>query len=321
MMATTQYDTKVDVLLQDNENENVLLGTTNPNQLISCKEDKTVTKTTDNSTPLGVLIDKSKNFTNENQQFVTPSSKDRDHENHMHSAKKEVPLLQRLRVIKASGCSHIMTPQKPLPQEVIIGNNDDDDALGARTVFSDLGVDGIPSMSTADRRRPVKFTFDGVVPSRSSLDETDSHPEEITVGQGCFEREEEVDRTRYPTAILDGLEYEIDAPVSPTYDVAMKVIYDNDVKGRERCPSAGTTSSELSIELSESQYLRICEAEVDEKYNIFSPRSSSVGEEPCPLDHGYDVVSKSTSNGKKDETTQGVVSSSSWIDFSFLRIW
>lgn len=278
---------------------------------ISVTDDNDVEKITESCTPSSVLVDKSRQYANENQQYITPNSKGSAHVDGFPPRKQEVPLLQRLRVVKATGCSNVMTPQKPLPQEVIVEN--EDDVLGAATVFSELGVEGIPSDCTADRRRPMKFTFDGVVPSRSSLDETDTPTEKIDF---------DADDHHEALNILDGLEYENDETSLPLEESEqMNVISQGDAKARERCSSTGTTTSEMSIELSESQYLRSCGVGVDAKYNIFSPRSSSVGDEESPIDHGFDAIMSASTTSKNEETKQESVLSSPWIDFSFLGIW
>lgn len=319
-MDTNQYVVKTDLGLQSFDNdadeniptdsENVIL-----NLGFSAKGEEVVSRKLECISPLGVLIENSRQWANENQHNFTPTSRGGNRVQPGATRKKEVPLLERLRVIKASGCSGSTTPQKPLPEEVIVDN--DDGILGESTVLSELGVDGLTSVCTADKRRPMTFTFDGVVPSRSSLDEFDAPPEHIYPMEPSDSLQQGLDASK----ILDGLEYEHDEESGPVHHVEPIVVcLESDVKARERCPSTATTSSEMSIELSESQYLSHCE--VDKKYMIFSPHSQpAANEEESPIDHGFDVIINSCSIAEKEKATEEKEASSTWINLSFLGIW
>lgn len=347
-MSTDEFIVKEDLGLQsydnddhnDDDNENIPTENVILKREFSSKGAEVASRKLECISPLGVLIDNSRQWANENQQNFTPTSKGGGNrvQSLVATRKKEVPLLERLRVIKASGCSGSTTPQKPLPEEVIVDN--DDDILRNSTLLSELGVDGLASVCTAEKRRPMTFTFDGVVPSRSSLDEYDSPPEHIYP----MEPSDSVQQGFGVSKILDGLEYEPDDNVGPVQRVepsgleyepednlgpAQRVepiistcLLESTVKARERCPSTATTSSEMSIELSVSQYLRNCE--VDKKYLIFSPHAQSVANgEESPIDHGFDVIINSCSivEKEKDTGSEEKATSSPWINLSFLGIW
>lgn len=323
-MSTNPCVVKTDLRLPsfDDDDDNNVDGENVPSENIHLKlelsatKDEIITRRLECISPLGVLIDNLRQWPNENLQNFTPTSKGGNRvQLGVMKRKKEVPLLERLRVVKASGCTGSTTPQKPLPEEVIVDN--DDDILGDATVVSGLGVDGLASICTAEKRRPMAFTFDGVVPSRSSLDEFDAPPEHIYP----IEPSESVQQGLDASKLLDGLEYEQDDELGPVQpEEPMSSCLESDVKTRERCSSTATTSSEMSIELSESQYLRNCD--VDKKYMIFSPHAQSVAnEEESPIDHGFDVIINSCSIVEKQKATEDKATSSAWINLNFLGIW
>lgn len=256
-----------------------------------------------------VLPDQSRKHKNEMKHSLDPQKSDKGNHSKIGQPKKEVPLLQRLKVINAS---RAFSPKKPLPKEVIVENDDGDGVIAAVTVFSELGVDGLLSASTVEKFAPMKFTFDGIVPSQSSLDEIDIPPT-YTVPVRDFHEEEETAPT-----ILEGLEYELDdesVPGAMGDEELLKVL----VQGYARTERCRSTNTELSIELSESQYLRNCEEAVEDKFKIFSPQASFECEgKPPAIDHGFDVILQSN----KGEMSAGDDEASSpWINFNLFGLW
>lgn len=276
-----------------------------------------------------MLIDKSKLFKNETKRCLTPRNENGEKTDRFiekPTTKEDVPLLQRLRVVDAeSRKTRPCTPKKPLPQEVFVasfGSEDGDGVLPAVTAFSELGVDGMASARTLERRTPMKFTFDGVVPSQSSLDEIDVPPDDVMLARSNSSPIIDV-----PPAFFPGLEYEAEDG-SLGYesldreDEALPVAAPvggagEDTRNRERCISI----SEASIEFSESQHFRNCEQLVADSYKIFSPRNDwdgSPGKQEKPIDHGFDVIIKSPLGPKKEEKQESAIP---WIDFSFFQLW
>jgi len=270
-----------------------------------------------------VLIDKSKKYENETKSFVVAPrvSEERIEQSIEKPTKKPIPLLQRLRVIKASQKIRSNSPRKPLPQEVIVASEDSDGVLPAVTAFSELGVEGVTSVRAFERRTPTRFTFDGVVPSQSSLDEIDVPPDDVVLAKSHSQAD------KANPAFFPGLEYEsehgtADAESLERESPLKSASGFDDGKERERCRSAST--SEMSIELSESEHFRNCESLVlEDKYKIFSPQNSLPGKKrQMPIDHGFETIMESSANLNKKEKPQSEPSSSSpWIDFSFLKLW
>jgi hypothetical protein len=289
----------------DQMDENIFRPSQTPNRKESVKNQKTIVSK--------ILVEKSGKYGNKTNQSSAIQNDEEENNSMVSQHKKEVSLLQRLKVFQASRSDRISVPEKPFPTEVIVENDGDDDVPGAATVFSELGVDGLLSASTVEKQTPTRFTFDGIVPSKSSLDEIDVPPG-YTVPTRDFHHEEVA-----APAILEGLEYEIDDESEPDAvgdDELMKILSQYDTGRKERCRSAST---ELSIELSESQYLRNCEAAAEDKFKIFSPQSSFGSEgNQFPIDHGFNHVILQHQNEEKAKEESA---SSPWIGFSFLGLW
>jgi len=81
---------------------------------------------------------------------------------------------------------------------------------------------------------------------------------------------------------------------------------------RERCPTEGT---EMSIELSESDFLRSTTTKsVDQKYEVFSPQHSTT---KAPIEHGFDVAQAYHAE-KKEEVVAVILP---WLKFGFFSFW
>jgi hypothetical protein len=287
------------------------------------------------------LIDASAKFTNDLQT----------QEAHRRHDKSQTDLLQKLTIFQAAGSSEgKFSVKRQYPAEVIIQSHDSDCEPGASTVFSELAVEGLLSVATEERRFPKRFTFD-VVPSRSSLDESEpsfgpnravqpSHIQfltgvtDVVHALGCetndltepssqpnkkgrkFEEFDPIMAVRSGTLeemtgaplMLDGLQYEIDDLSEPSHPDNMDL--EGCDRNRERCR---TESTEMSIELSESQFLGSQSANVYSKYAIFSPQNRITADE---VDHGFDVVQPPDAQSK-----QIAEASSPWLNFAFLSIW
>lgn len=281
-----------------------------------------------------VLMDSSTKYAND---YQGPRAQEK-------TRKTQTPLLQKLKIFQASGSSEgNCNARRLLPKEVIIHSQDSGCETGASTVFSDLAVEGLLSAASEERRWPSRFTFD-VVPSKSSLDESEAHFDPIlairspAVSSLFHGLEFEIDDLSEPSPhpdytcremesfdpimavrsdfveemiggvpkLIDGLEFEVDDLAElPPHNRGGHKCHGN----RER---SRTESTEMSIELSESQFFR--SADVDQIYNIFSPQNSTTAE---PVDHGFDVVQQPTN----DQAKEMEVGSSTWFNFTFLAMW
>lgn len=111
--------------------------------------------------------------------------------------------------------------------------------------------------------------------------------------------------------LLDGLDCELDHFSKTSSGPQLHHRHDGHegLENRERCR---TESTEVSIEFTESKFWR--SADVDEKYNIFSPRNSFSAD---PVDHGFDVVqSANAPKGNRNEE-----SFLPWLNLGFLSLW
>jgi hypothetical protein len=217
------------------------------------------------------------------------------------SKKKKRPIIERLRVIKASTSSLSDQSRKrkcrssrcnrivgPLPNEVYIEQQHSDEYVTESTA---LGFDGISPSSTLTKRVPTRFTFDDVVPSNSSF-ETEASDSGALDQRG--------------SAILTDLKVSENggpAKDSQFHELSSKYAVQPQ---RERTVTASTIFSEMDIELSESDFHKA--AGMDEKLKIFSPSNH---------DHGDSEQSdgKNATESGKDRPAFG------WLfDFSFLAI-
>lgn len=216
------------------------------------------------------------------------------------TTQKEIPLLQRLKIVRATSSKCWNAPLKPLPQEVVFGIQENPGVPAAATAFSELAVDGIPSTFSVEVRAPTRFTFDGIVPSASSMEDTDPQ----TTGNDSHQNGFHSDSL---TKVLDDLDHS-----NAMNGNARKEMYEythlskHPTPERERCR---TGSTEISIEYSASQHFRLCEKD---KECIFSPRSNgdSNGEPLCQEKPEFPAA---TSKFNDEEIEKPIPSS--WFSF------
>lgn len=270
---------------------------------------------------------------------------------------RRIPLLQRLRVMKASSNVSSRSPDSacrqekreernnhhPLPMEVvIIGNNVMDepcDNQGDSVTspfepygqFSELGFDGItPTKMLGKKVIPTRFTFDGVVASESSTD-SNSKP-------GCISplSTKNLDENDFILKDLESSSASADfkrkgtrqPPLSHLRETVEKLL----TPGRMRVPARtrSTSNTEVSIELSDADHYRTLG---ENKYNIFSPTSPQT---PTSFVETTSATNKRPAGKRRDCTTNknsknihgrkmrsgGKMTgkSSGWFDFGFFSI-
>jgi hypothetical protein len=195
--------------------------------------------------------------------------------------KKKRPIIERLRVIKASTSSLSDQSRKrkcrssrfntfvgPLPNEVYIEQQTNEHY----TESTALGFDGFSPSSTLTKKVPSRFTFDDVIPSNSSIETETSYS---------------LDQRGSAIGKLTDLE-DSKHVVQPQ---------------RERSITSTTIDTEMDIELSESDFRKA--TGMDEQFKVSSPST---------YDHG-DSEEIEGKNATTEQPTFG------WLfDFSFLTI-
>eukprot|EP00934_Nitzschia_sp_Nitz4_P008809 Nitzschia sp. Nitz4//scaffold394_size11837//5290//6015//NITZ4_009026-RA/size11837-processed-gene-0.4-mRNA-1//-1//CDS//3329550236//8799//frame0 len=139
--------------------------------------DEIISYGTHSTASFGISVDRSKNSKNQQTLGVSKDSTwDSQSQNMGDDKPRSLPLLQRLRVIRATHSTRHATSTIDVepPKEVVLkGHTNISAGLASDTTFSEVGVDGIFSVTHSEKPAARRFTFDGVVPSMSSCDSGD----------------------------------------------------------------------------------------------------------------------------------------------------
>jgi hypothetical protein len=244
----------------------------------------------------------------------TKKSKEKDTTTTQNERKKEkVPLFKRLTVVSAtSSISDKSRPRmkhyfnrsgviRPLPREVVINGNIPVETFEHFRECSELGFDGISPRSTMDKMVPTRFTFDGIAPSESSG--CDSNAMVVSDNSDGSE-----------AAILNDLKDTEQSSVNDNTSRVKSQSLRSNTEGllepkdrpkgmRER---TRTASTEMSIELSESDFYKTCGKK--EKHSFFS--LTKAGEKKTnPLFFSKDEAPESQGGPSETQFT-------SWFGFS-----
>jgi hypothetical protein len=173
------------------------------------------------------------------------------------------------------------------------------------TEYSELGFDGISPTSTLDKMVPTRFTFDGIVPSQSSMDSTlpEDNYDPILWSEG-------------PSILNDLAETERGS--ANTEKMASAQVYDIPLKARrERSRTTSTVdTAEMSIEFSEADFHKMCTKEDKRERDPVLVCSDEITE-----NEGSEPQEHASSEPSKDANSNSDFASKlSWFDFSFLAI-
>jgi hypothetical protein len=215
--------------------------------------------------------------------------------------KEEIPILQRLKVVKAANDSSESGGVRMLPREVVVvgaENTTTDNSESASELYtetSELGFDGISPSSMMDKKVPTRFTFDGIVPSKSSGDGDD-----VRESENISSDESETGTILNDLAESERSERKLKHTSQQMTKEKNLILYWNRT----------ISTSEMSIEFSEADHFRTCGRE--EKDNI-STRTAT--ERDLAMVSTDFAIGDALEPSEKNQNT-----SSSWFDFSFLAI-
>lgn len=203
----------------------------------------------------GICLECTKQLTEKNA--ITTIQKEKK----IEKKNEKVPLIQRLKIVSVTSSNNDKSRNsigtmmaRPLPREVVVIEGEcteSDDSVSENNTMelykecSELGFDGISTRSTMGKKVPARFTFDGIAPSASSGCESNAEGVAGSVG----------------SEILDDLK--------KTEEVSLNDDASKPPKGLRSRRGTASSASELSIELSESDFRKTCGEE--DKHNVFSP--------------------------------------------------